>query len=66
MAGDLAKVTKELIKIHKDAFMTAYILFINGIPFFISLSCKIIFTAVNNITDRKANAIFKTFKEIYM
>ena len=37
MAGDLVKVPRELIKIHKDVFMIANILFVNGTPLFISL-----------------------------
>ena len=32
-AGELVKITKELIKIQKYAFITADILFVNGIPF---------------------------------
>ena len=34
MAGDIFIIPKELIELHKDVFMTADILFVNGIPFF--------------------------------
>ena len=40
-------------------------LFVNGIPFFITISRKIIFTAGNHIDKRKVETIFKAFKEIY-
>ena len=33
VAGDLVKIPKELIKIHRYVFMTADILFVDGIPF---------------------------------
>ena len=37
VAGDIFKIPKELIKLHKEVFMTAEIFFVNGIPFFILL-----------------------------
>ena len=33
VAGYIVIITKELIKLHKDVFMTAGIFFVNGIPF---------------------------------
>ena len=33
VVGDLVKVPRELIKLHKDVFVTADIIFVNGIPF---------------------------------
>ena len=65
-SGEIFIIPKGLIKIHKYVFMTAGILFVNEIPFFISLNCNIIFTAVSHIFDRKTTAAFKHFKEIYM
>ena len=46
--------------------MTADILFVNVILIFISISFKIIFTAVNHLPYSKSNTIFKAFNEIYM
>ena len=34
VTGDIVKNPKELINLHKEVFMTADILFINGMPFF--------------------------------
>jgi hypothetical protein len=65
VAGNFVKVPKELLKLHKDVYMTADILFVNRIPFFITLSRKICFTTVNHLNDRKVSTIFKAFKEIY-
>ena len=42
--------------------MIGDILFVNGIPFFISFSRNIIFAVANHLTDRKYNTIFKAFK----
>ena len=43
--------------------MTVDIFFVNGMPFLISLSRKLDFTAVNSIPNRKAGTVFKAFKE---
>jgi hypothetical protein len=53
------------MKLHKELFLTTYILFVNKIPFFLTLSRKICFTAVNHLTDCTVPQIFKAFKEMY-
>jgi len=63
---DLVKVPKEFMKLHKDVFLTADLFFVNKIPFFLTLSRVIYFTAVNHLQDRKVESIFKAFKEIYV
>jgi hypothetical protein len=55
----------ELIKLHKEVFLTTSIFFFNKIPFFLTLSRKICFTAVNHLADRTIPTIFKAFKEMY-
>ena len=37
MAGDLVQVPVELVKLHKDIYLTADLLFVNGILFFLTL-----------------------------
>jgi hypothetical protein len=64
VAGDFVKVPRELLKLHKDVFLTADILFVNKIPFFITLSRKICFTTVKHLSDRKVKTIFAAFKEV--
>jgi hypothetical protein len=53
----------ELTKIHKEVFLTRDIFFVNKNPFFLTLSRKITFTAVNHLADRTVPQIFKAFKE---
>jgi hypothetical protein len=65
VARDYVKVPKELLKLHKEVFMTTDIFFVNKIPFFLTLSRKICFTAVNHLADRTVPQIFKDFKEMY-
>jgi hypothetical protein len=65
VARDYVKVPKELLKLHKEVFLTNYIFFVNKIPFFLTLSRNICFTAVNHLTDRTVLQIFKAFKEMY-
>ncbi len=61
VARDFVKIPKELLKLHKEVFLTADIFFVNNIPFFITLSRKTCFTAVNHLPDRKVKNIFKAF-----
>jgi hypothetical protein len=65
VAKDFVKVPVELLKLHKEVFLTADIFFVNKIPLFLTLSCKICFTMVNHLADRSVPQIFKAFKEIY-
>ena len=65
VAKDFVKVPTELLKLHREVFLTLDIFFVNKIPFFLTLSRKICFTAVNHLADRTVPQIFKAFKEIY-
>jgi hypothetical protein len=62
---DFIKVPKEILDLHRDVFLTADIFFVNGIPFLLTLSRKLQFTAVNHLPNRKVSEVFKAFKEIY-
>ncbi len=65
VARDFVKVPVELLKLHKEVYITANLFFVNKRPFFLMLSCKICFTAINHLTDRTVLQIFMVFKEIY-
>jgi hypothetical protein len=65
VARDYVKVPKELLRLHKEVFLTTDIFFVNKITFFLTLSHKICFTAVNHLTDRTVPQIFKAFKEMH-
>ena len=65
VARDYVKVPTEFLKLHKEIFLTADIFFVNKIPFFLTLSRKICFTAVNHLSNRTVPQIFNAFKEIY-
>jgi hypothetical protein len=54
-----------LLKLHKEVFLTTDIFFVNKIPFFVTLSRKICFTAVNYLAEKTVPQIFKAFKEMY-
>ena len=45
--------------------MSADIFFVNKIPFFLTLSRKICFTAVNHLADRTVRTIYKAYEEIH-
>jgi hypothetical protein len=65
VAEDFVRIPKEILNMHKDVALTADVFFVNKIPFFITLSRKICFTAVNHLPNRTVPEIFKAFKEIY-
>jgi hypothetical protein len=65
VARDYVKVPMELMKLHKEVFLTTNIFFVNKIPFFLTLSRKICFTAANHLADRTVLQILKAFKEVY-
>ena len=65
VARDSVKIPVDLMKLHKEVFLTVYILFVNKIPFFLTLSRKICFTAVNHLAKCLVPQIFTAFKEIY-
>jgi hypothetical protein len=65
VAGDYVKVPKELLKLHKEVFLKTDIFFVNKIPFSLTISQKICFTAVNHLADRTVPQIFNDFKEMY-
>jgi hypothetical protein len=65
VARDYVTVPMELLKLHKEVYMKTDIFFVNKIPFFLTLSRKICFAAVNHLADRTVLQIFKAFKEMY-
>jgi hypothetical protein len=65
VARDFVKVPMELLKLHKEVYITANLFFVNKIPFFLTLSCKICFKAINYLADGTVPQLFMTFKEIY-
>jgi hypothetical protein len=61
VARDYVKVHLELINLHKEVFLTTYKLFVNKNPFFLELSRKIKFTAINHIAYRTVQQILMNF-----
>jgi hypothetical protein len=63
--GVTLSVPKEFKQFHKEVFLTVDLFYVNKIVFFLTLSRKIDFTAVNHLESRQAGKIFAAFKEIY-
>ena len=59
VARDSVKIPFDSLKLHNE------IIFVNKIPFFLTPSRKICFTAVNHLANRTVPQIFAAFKEIY-
>ena len=64
VARDSIKIPTKLLNLHREVFMTADIFFVNKIPFLLTMSRKICFTAVNHLANRTVPEIFKAFKNI--
>ena len=62
--GVTLKVPKEFMNFHKEVFLTVDLFFVNKIIFFLTLSRKIDFTAVNHLKTRTARDMFAAFKEV--
>jgi hypothetical protein len=65
VARDFVKVPSHLLKLHRDVTLSADIYFVNKIPFFLTLSRKICFTAVNHLANRTVKTIYKANEEIH-
>ena len=65
VARDYVNIPMDLLKLHKEVFLKLDIFFINKIPFLLTMSRKICFTAVNHLANRTVPQIFAAFKEMY-
>ena len=66
VARDQMKVPIKILKLQREVFFTADIYFVNKIPFFLTVSWKLCFTAVNHLANQKVPEIFHAFKAIYI
>ncbi len=62
---DIVEVTKEIRENHKRVTLTIDILFVNRVPYFITLSLQIYFLSVMHITNQKTVTIFKALKAMH-
>ena len=53
------------LKLSKEVYLTCDVLFVNKIPFFITLSRKIDFTETAHLKDLKIKTIFLAFLAVY-
>ncbi len=65
VASDFVKVPRELLKLHKEVFLTADIFFVNKIPFFLSISRNIRFITVEVLDNRKQASLVKALHRLY-
>jgi hypothetical protein len=65
VATDFVKVPSAILKLHRQVTVAADLFFVNQIPFFLTYSRRICFTAVNHLTDRLLKTIFKANHEIH-
>ena len=65
MAGDLVKIPREYKLLQKSVFITADIFFVNGAPFFITLSHKIDFLGISQLPGRNIQNILQAYKSLH-
>ena len=62
---DVVEVPKEIRMLHKRVTLSIDIFFVNGIPYFATLSMKICFLSVTHLPNRKIPTIFKALKAMH-
>jgi len=62
---DIVEVPKEIRQLHKRVTLSIDIFFVNGIPFFSTLSKKICFLSVTHLSNRKIPTIFRALKAMH-
>ena len=55
----------EIRQLHRIVTLSIDVFFVNKIPFFITLSQKLMFTTVTHLENLKAPTIFKSLKSIF-
>ena len=66
VARDQMKFSINILKLHREVFLTSDIYFVNKIIFFLTVIRKLCFTDVNHLANQKFPEIFHAFKDIYM
>jgi hypothetical protein len=61
---DYIKIPKELLNAHKDVVITADVMFVQKIPFLISMSRKNKFTTMEVLENQKVSTMEKCFDNI--
>ena len=62
---DIIEVPKEIWTLHKRVTLVIDIFFVNGIPYFATLSLRICFLSVTHLSNRKIPSIFKALKNMH-
>ena len=62
---DIVKVPTELRQYHKKVTLSIDIFFVNGIPYFATLSLRICFLSVTHLTNRKIPTIFSALRAMH-
>ena len=62
---DVVQVPKEIRRLHKCVTLSIDIFFVNGIPYFATLSLKICFLSVTHLSNRKIPTIFKALRAMH-
>ena len=57
-------VPPEIMSVHQDVTLAADIMFINAIPFFVTVSRNIKFGTVHNLPDRQVPTLIKAIREV--
>ena len=65
---DFVAVPKDFLKLHKFVTLVAYVIFVNGAPFLITMPCGIKYVTVKHIqthTAKQLSKYLKQFMKIY-
>lgn len=65
VTSDIIQIPVKIRDLHRYITISIDVLFVNKIPFFATLSRKIIFTMVTHLSNQKIGIIFKAFSGIF-
>jgi hypothetical protein len=62
---DVIEVPKEIRQLHKRVTLTIDIFFVNGVPYFVTLSLRICFLSVTHLQNQKIDTIIRALKAMH-
>ncbi len=63
---DIMAVPMEIRELHRNVTLSIDVFFVNKVPFFLTLSHKLMFTTVTHLANRKIATIYTALKSIFM
>ena len=64
VVSDYVEIPEEIKQVNRDVELSADIVFVNGLPFLVTISSRIMFTTVEYLDDRSKCSLVKSIKRL--